>query len=823
MKCWSIVTILTFWNAVVSADHEFMVNSPENVIVPTDYETQLLCEMNIPPDKFLWLYYPLENKDRYNSNAILDLNKKSYILNPSQAEDSKSVIKVKVQENSKDVAGDYQCLAIYGASVIASVPSRITIATLGNFTSEIQTTIDVVPGNTILWRCDLPFANPAPEVDYYKNNDYVIPTELSSKIKALLIENISSLHSGIYRCSAKPATYPKIISKETLTINVLNYASPKAPYFITRPKKVYTTTQGESVFLECAAIGNPVPKVSWYKFGSELPANRTELVRGGLKINKITNRDEGVYICNHTNSYGSSVERITVVYNEAPTVECYSNTTEVKQNEKLDLECAVKGVPEPQVTWFLNGNNVRNDSAIEAIGNKIYFSSVEKRHAGNLQLFATNSIKTVYDGISIRVIPIASSENTDDYPSIPHRHGGRKPSRKPPRPMRPPKMIPPNKPTVTRLNDHAVVIRWSVNTNNGLPISFFKVQYRELGPVQNTEHYRGKGSKWKTCNEDIAPHIRSYEVNNLKSDHIYRFRIAAVYSNNDNNFSSNSDKFYLRRMDFDEDNKPSIPIITNTESINSTAVRIYWKCSVTPNKTIDGYYISFISASRAGDPTRVSVDGADTSSYILGYLQPDTVYDIKLQSFNSRAASEYSQTMKAKTLVVSKPELSVYQGSSTVAPVETKSGGNSQMYILMTIVVLAAGLLLASIAVLIGCRKWKQKKNAECDRHKPTVEEHHIQADGNEYVVTPRSLPRTNGCVMPNNRITITSNPLADTENKSQNVIELTCLTSQNNNTTQSTDDTSSNTAERKKHKSRSHKNKLKQNKSSPPPGENYV
>ena len=91
-------------------------------------------------------------------------------------------------------------------------------------------------------------------------------------------------------------------------------------------------------------------------------------------------------------------------------------------------------------------------------------------------------------------------------------------------------MVPPNQPNVTRLSDVSVMVRWSVPENHGLPIQFFKVQYRELGQKPGSS----KQAKWNTANTEIPSHIRSFEVPDLQPEHTYRFRIAAVYSNNDN-------------------------------------------------------------------------------------------------------------------------------------------------------------------------------------------------------------------------------------------------------------------------------------------------
>jgi len=54
-------------------------------------------------------------------------------------------------------------------------------------------------------------------------------------------------------------------------------------------------------------------------------------------------------------------------------------------------------------------------------------------------------------------------------------------------------MIPPSRPIVSRINDETVVLRWNVSSNTGLPIQFFKVQSRDLGPANRRSH--GKTGK----------------------------------------------------------------------------------------------------------------------------------------------------------------------------------------------------------------------------------------------------------------------------------------------------------------------------------------
>lgn len=173
---------------------------------------------------------------------------------------------------------------------------------------------------------------------------------------------------------------------------------------------------GQTAFLECPAVGNPVPNVSWSKRNGELPASRSAMIFGGLRIENVTSSDDGVYVCSHKNSLGVITKQITLIYSEAPTVKQGPQNRNIREDEELDLECIVTGTPEPVVSWFLNGDSVLNDSLIEAVGNRIYFRPVEKRHAGILQCFASNVVGTVYSSAILEVVPKQiSSTDLEEY------------------------------------------------------------------------------------------------------------------------------------------------------------------------------------------------------------------------------------------------------------------------------------------------------------------------------------------------------------------------------------------------------------------------
>jgi hypothetical protein len=67
-------------------------------------------------------------------------------------------------------------------------------------------------------------------------------------------------------------------------------------------------------------------------------------------------------------------------------------------------------------------------------------------------------------------------------------------------------MIPPSRPEVAQRSESSVMVKWSVPDNNGLRITFFRIQYKDV---------RGTG-RWQTIEHDILPAVREYEVTGLE-------------------------------------------------------------------------------------------------------------------------------------------------------------------------------------------------------------------------------------------------------------------------------------------------------------------
>lgn len=149
--------------------------------------------------------------------------------------------------------------------------------------------------------------------------------------------------------------------------------------------------------------------------------------------------------------------------------------------------------------------------------------------------------------------------------------------------------------------------------------------------------------------EDIPPHLRSYEIHNLKPEHHYKFRISAVYSNNDNK-QSPIRRFHLKRIKLNSKTNLPIPTELYIESVSETEVKVRWSIPENRHHNFDGFYISYRPTTSADDYLVVACDGSHRRHHNIKYLDPGKNYEFKIQSFSSLTASEFSAIVMGRTL-----------------------------------------------------------------------------------------------------------------------------------------------------------------------------
>lgn len=154
-------------------------------------------------------------------------------------------------------------------------------------------------------------------------------------------------------------------------------------------------------------------------------------------------------------------------------------------------------------------------------------------------------------------------------------------------------------------------------------------------------------------------------VTGLRPDRNYRFRIMAVYSNNDNKEGNTSIKFFLQRGAA-KSNLP-VPELLSIEPYFESAVLLQW--TLLPGvHNIDGYYAYYRPVASAAEYLKATVEGAHARKFKVDQLDPGTAYEFKLQTFNAHAASEFSEIRQGRTKSKSFPHSIYIYGTPTNDP-----------------------------------------------------------------------------------------------------------------------------------------------------------
>ncbi|XP_033168509.1 interference hedgehog isoform X2 [Drosophila mauritiana] len=772
--------------------------APESAVAPKGDEVVFECELNLKPDRLEWRFRRSDSSDPY-----LYLRPSAGYNVTSGSDGLAWRLRIYV---SAQTAGDYQCVAWYGPGALASTPARLALVSIaldvgqGSMGARSSIRWSVAPKNCLLIRCGSVISNPPAIWSFYRNGKKLPQSELlPGAAGALVLDTVTAKDAGNYSCVATNSiTGDELRLPQTIELRV-DYTDRTPPYFLQRPPTEYSARPGETVVLECPGVGSPRPRVIWSSPNVvEIYNNRSTILSYGLQITDVKPEDQGSYICMLDNGIAPPIDHtIKLSVLQRPTILRGPAATLTNESNPLLLDCSASGNPQPDIYWLINGEDATKDPEAVVDNRSLQLKRVQKRHAGVVQCFAKNILGETSEGNILRVNPLEITGEDDEplggvpvwpvhesnngmgtssTPSVGSKNkSGRRKFKA--------SMVPPSRPNVTRLSDESVMLRWSVPQNSGLQITFFKVQYRKLGDGKNRRenwqttsdnipygnaHGSGPGqgnSHWRARNRD-----REYEMGNppknftssvrgLTAGKYYRFRIVAVYSNNDNKEGNTSLKFFLQNGTA-KSNLP-VPELRAVETLSESAVVLHWSLvSSTQNEDIDGYYAYYRPADSAAEYLKATVDGGRSRSFKIDLLRPGTPYEFKLQSFNSDAASEFSAIRQARTRKTHEQP-----ASSSATPVPANKAVEQHQNSLYPLIAGAAGggilLLIASLLVCL-CLKRRENSQPE-DENKPQLE--HIQADFVTSAVLgvgghhkSGDVRRLNGVVP---RMNITPNPMA--------------------------------------------------------------
>lgn len=189
---------------------------------------------------------------------------------------------------------------------------------------------------------------------------------------------------------------------EPLTVT-LQRSAITAPRF-TEELVDRTVLENDKAEFEVHFLGQPPPKVCWFKDGFEIFSSRrtrilTESDRSVLTVHQTALADEGEIKCTATNRAGHASTKAKLTVEAPPSIRLPRNYEEgllFELGEEIRLKVSVAGRPNPLVFWSHNGESIQNDERHE-IENGDRFSYLKITEAtrsdrGEYQVKAVNKI-----------------------------------------------------------------------------------------------------------------------------------------------------------------------------------------------------------------------------------------------------------------------------------------------------------------------------------------------------------------------------------------------------------------------------------------------
>ncbi|XP_054621826.1 brother of CDO isoform X1 [Dunckerocampus dactyliophorus] len=613
----------------------------------------------------------------------LETSKGNYLIMPSG--------NLQIANATRDDEGPYKCAAYNPITQEVKTSTSADRLRIRRSTSEAariiyppaSRSIMVTKGQRLVLEC-VASGIPTPQVTWAKDGlDLRFHNNTRFLLSNLLIDAVAEGDSGTYACRADNG-----IGSSAMSATVLYDVQVFEPPQVAVELQQQEVTFGETVRFTCQARGKPAPSVTWLHNAQPLsPSAHHRLTSRMLRISNVGPQDEGLYQCMVENGVGSaqaSARLITIssgvpsrgklpsmyrplspdkVLREQPPVrpgatgamlplDCASLPGQILPAEapiilsqprtgKADhyeltwrprhergapvLEYMIKyrKVGDPLAEW--------TSSSISGALHKLTLAKLQPDSLYEVEMAAKNcaglgqpAMMTFRTGRGRK--GLGGHNDLPKTPAVPS------PSLSPPEA--------PDKPTVSTATETSAYVTWIPRGNRGFPIQSFRVEYKKV---------KKAGEDWVTAVENIPPSRLSVEITGLEKGTSYKFRVLAVNVIGSSPPSAPS-KAYTVVGGRTHERPVDGPYITYNEAINETTIILKWTYTPVNNTPIYGFYIFYrpTDSDNDSDYKKDVVEG-DRYWHSITDLQPETAYDIKMQSFNEKGESEFGNVVILET------------------------------------------------------------------------------------------------------------------------------------------------------------------------------
>ncbi|KAM9410404.1 contactin-3 [Pholidichthys leucotaenia] len=374
---------------------------PSDLILPVnspDHQATVPCEAEgSPPPQYRWSL----------NGTVIDLG------NDYRRRMSGGSLIISNLDKDQDT-GVYQCMAFNTWGTILSRKASLQFAYLENFKSvTVRSAVNVREGQGVVLLCgppphsgELTFAWIFNEYPYFVQQDS--RRFISQETGSLYIAKVERSDVGNYTCVVNnTVTREKILSSPTPLVlrsdGVMGEYEPKIEVHF--PDSVPAAKESV-VKLECFALGNPVPEISWRRtsgipFPSKVKMKNSNAV---LEIPNFQQEDAGTYECMAENRRGKNAARGRVSFHAKPHWLQTMVDTALSIEENLFWECKANGKPKPSYSWLKNGEQVLLEGRVQIENGALSISALNLSDSGMYQCVAENKHGVIYSSAQLMVL-----------------------------------------------------------------------------------------------------------------------------------------------------------------------------------------------------------------------------------------------------------------------------------------------------------------------------------------------------------------------------------------------------------------------------------
>uniref|UniRef100_A0A8C3X202 ADAMTS like 3 n=1 Tax=Catagonus wagneri TaxID=51154 RepID=A0A8C3X202_9CETA len=172
---------------------------------------------------------------------------------------------------------------------------------------------------------------------------------------------------------------------------------------------VYITRRTQVINILCELVTPGEATFMWTKDGALLQPSAKVILdgMGKIQIQKPTKKEQGIYGCSVANHLGSDVESSSVLYAEAPVILSIERNiprpghnhlsvvaggiVEAPLRANVTIQCPVKGIPQPNITWLKKGGSLSDNISLLFNGS-LLLQNVSLENEGTYVCTAINAL-----------------------------------------------------------------------------------------------------------------------------------------------------------------------------------------------------------------------------------------------------------------------------------------------------------------------------------------------------------------------------------------------------------------------------------------------